>query len=287
MNPSERIQLIQALTAKLIRQSFDVVALTFRQFKIDYEHNNRVVAEWWLIESIESQPDQTLFALAEHLGIAAAPTAEGDGSAHWGQGLFRLFLSHLSADKVFIAALRQLLESFRISGFVAHVDIEPTKEWEPEIARALNSADALCALLTPTFHESRWTDQEVGVAVGRGLLVLPIRAGLDPYGFIGKFQALNGAGKKAAELASEIADILAKHPLTREKYAEAVVSTFERAWSWEGCRADMALLERFPYLSESHLARLETAVVSNEKVSTSYTVPDRVARLAKRMRAAG
>ena len=29
----------------------------------------------------------------------------------------------------------------------------------------------LVALLTPDFHESKWTDQEVGFAIGKGVLV--------------------------------------------------------------------------------------------------------------------
>lgn len=287
MKPSERIQLIKAVASSLLRSSYDVITLTFRQFEIAYEETTRSVTEWWLIDAIEALADDKLIALAEHCGIAALPAAPDEGSGHWSPGLFRLFLSHLASDKVFMAALQHHLRALRVSGFVAHVDIEPTTEWEREIARALNSADALTALLTADFHLSKWTDHEVGIAVGRGLLIVPIRAGLDPYGFIGKYQALNGAGKKANEIAGELADILAKHALTREKYAEVVVSAFEESWSWEACRADMALLERFPYLTESHVARLAAAVTKNEKVATSYGVPDRIARVANRMRAAG
>ena len=56
--------------------------------------------------------------------------------------------------------------------------------------------DALIAILTPGFNESKWTDQEIGVAIGRKVPIVPIRIGLDPYGFIGKYQALQGAGRE-------------------------------------------------------------------------------------------
>jgi len=56
--------------------------------------------------------------------------------------------------------------------------------------------DALLALLTPGSNESKWTDQEVGVAVGRRVPVIPIRIGIDPYGLIGKYQAVREQGKK-------------------------------------------------------------------------------------------
>jgi len=51
---------------------------------------------------------------------------------------------------------------------------------------ALATCEALIAWLTPDFHESLWTDQEVGFCVGRSVLIIPIRVGLNPYGFIGK-----------------------------------------------------------------------------------------------------
>ena len=58
--------------------------------------------------------------------------------------------------------------------------------------------DALAAILTPGFNESKWTDQEVGVAVGRGSLIIPIRKGMNPYGFIGKYQGMQGKKHKTS-----------------------------------------------------------------------------------------
>lgn len=287
MNPSERVQLIQAVAKALSALSYDRIALTFRQFGLEYEDTNRNAPEWWLIETVESASEDVLVALAEHCGVSGLPATKRADGGPWETEGFRLFLSHLSADKKYIAALRDRLRPRRVTGFVAHVDIEPTKEWEIEITRALNTSDALCALLTKEFHASKWTDQEVGIAVGRGLLVIPVRAGLDPYGFIGKYQALQGSGTQADALAVEVTDILARHPLTRERYAEVVVAAFESAWSWENCRADMALLERFEYLSSPHLQRIENALAENEKVSTSYGVPARVERLVERIRDTG
>lgn len=73
-----------------------------------------------------------------------------------------------------------------MSSFVAYTDIKPTKEWQGEIENALHSMDALAAILMPGFKDSDWTDQEVGVAIGRGVPIIPIMRGLTPYGFIGK-----------------------------------------------------------------------------------------------------
>ena len=128
----------------------------------------------------------------------------------WAAGEFKLFISHVSAEKVLASQISASMRIYGVSCFVAHEDIEPTKEWVDEIILALNTMDACLALLTPGFSESKWTGQEVGVAVGRGSLVVPVKMGLDPYGFIGRYQALPGLGKAAPAIAHEAVGVLAR-----------------------------------------------------------------------------
>ena len=85
----------------------------------------------------------------------------------WRDGHLRLFISHKAGHKKEVGKLKGYLAEYGISCFVAHVDIEPTKEWQDEIEKALFSMHALLALLTSDFPDSKWTDQEVGIAVGR------------------------------------------------------------------------------------------------------------------------
>ena len=116
----------------------------------------------------------------------------------WGDGKVRVFISHISDHKVLPSQASEIQKSLgkswvRNSGFCSTAvkeDIEPIREWELEIERALFSMDILLALLTDGFSESKWTDQEVGFAVGTKVPILPVRLGKDPYGFMGKFQAI-------------------------------------------------------------------------------------------------
>jgi len=85
------------------------------------------------------------------------------------------------------AALKERLQLLGVSCFVAHEDIHPGHEWQDEIENALASMDGFAALLTEGFHDSAWTDQEVGYALARGVPMIAVRLGRDPYGFIGKF----------------------------------------------------------------------------------------------------
>jgi hypothetical protein len=161
--------------------------------------------------------------------VTAARSVPSDASTRiWGnENYFRLFLSHVSKYKAEAAALKDDLRFFGVSCFVAHRDIEPLKEWQDEIELALASMDALAALLTPGFHESLWTDQEVGFAYARQVQILPLRLGLDPYGFLGKFQALSTDWKDSA---LNIAKLLINDPRMFTGFLGALrlISSFEK-----------------------------------------------------------
>src|SRR5262245_59288574 len=120
---------------------------------------------------------------------------------------FRLFLSHTNDQKDFVAEVQQSLRAFAIEGFVAHRDIEPTREWIVALEKALDDCHALAAFLSPTFHQSKWTDQEVGYCLGRRTLIIPVQLGMAPYGFIERFQAVAGAKRSPSELASQLFQI--------------------------------------------------------------------------------
>ncbi|MCA1695153.1 MAG: toll/interleukin-1 receptor domain-containing protein [Actinobacteria bacterium] len=102
-----------------------------------------------------------------------------------------MFISHLALRKDEVHELARMLNAFGFACFVAHEAIEPSRSWQREIERALRSCDLLVAYITPGFTKSKWTDQEVGWALGRELIAIPISVdGQDPYGFIGTYQAV-------------------------------------------------------------------------------------------------
>jgi hypothetical protein len=90
----------------------------------------------------------------------------------WDTPSFRLFVSHQSANRDQAHDLKLWFkEGYGIDAFVAHDDIKPTLLWQDVIEEHLAEMDGLLAVLTPGFHESDWTDQEVGFGLGRGVLV--------------------------------------------------------------------------------------------------------------------
>ncbi len=165
-----------------------------------------------------------LRAVAEELDVIAA-TATGrvlNFPAAWRDTtVLRLFISHISKDKVVAQRLKEGLVSHSIAGFVAHEDIEPTEAWEREIERALSTMDAMVAVLTDGFSKSHWWQQEVGFALGRGAKVISFKWGEDPVGFLSKDQALSRRNRTAEQIAAEIERLLAKDARTAEPLARA------------------------------------------------------------------
>lgn len=131
----------------------------------------------------------------------------------WKKGFFKLFVSHKDSYKKEVSDLSTLLDGYGISCFVAHEDIEPLKEWENEIEKALFTMDALLIFLTDDFKSSNWADQEVGVAIGRSIPILPLKVqNTDPYGLVSKYQAIKGNLKYLDKLAQLIFESLLKQP---------------------------------------------------------------------------
>lgn len=233
MKPVEKLRLIADIGKELqSRMTFSEIASYFQLYGIPTDHQPSYNSKNVYVKEILPQvSDEIVIEIANELEIthdfqSKLPVFKDNSTSFWKAGHFRLFISHLSSFKATIGILKNALEKYGISGFVAHEDIEPTKEWQEEIEKGLFSMDALCAVLMPGFKDSNWTDQEVGVAVGRGVLVIPIRKGLDPYGFIGKYQGFQSSGKNIEEVAEGVFKILAKNPKTRTIILNHLIDLF-------------------------------------------------------------
>lgn len=181
----------------------------------------------------------------------------------WGDDGFRVFLSHKSEVKKETAVLKEGLRLFGISSFVAHEDIHPTKAWQDEIENALSSMDGFVALMTEGFHDSNWTDQEVGFAVARGVPIIAVRLGKDPYGFIGKFQALSSTWLTAVE---DIVKILISNEQVFKGYIQALCA----CPSFDAGNALAKILPSIEKLNVSQIDALVDAYNNNGELRGSF-----------------
>ncbi len=276
MRRIERIDLIDRVGRELqARMSYSDIDVYLKHCGIDVSKETSNVNSKWIYvkELLADEPDEKIIEIADELEVKHGYSARRDVGAadmrFWLPGHFRLFLSHVSIIKVKTAQLQKALRKYGISGFVAHEDIEPTKEWQNEIEKALMSMDALLAVLSPGFKESNWTDQEVGVAVGRDVLVVPIRKGLDPYGFIAKYQGYSGDGKTIGDVAEAVFKILVSNAKTKGKMGDVLTGLILLAKSEERAKHLLGLLQAIPGLPRRHVERLQANAGENEVLLNS------------------
>lgn len=290
MKVIDRLELIDRIGRELQgRMTYSDIAVFLKAHGIDTNKPTSGVNSKWVYskELLVDEPDAQIVRIATelrvpHNQVVADPTRILEAT-FWEPFHLRLFLSHLSTFKKTTGHLQAALRRYGISAFVAHVDIEPTREWMDEIEAGLHSMDALLAILMPGFKESNWTDQEIGVAVGRGVLVIPVIKGLDPYGFISRYQGLNSQGKTVATVACEVFQILVKSPKTGTKMLSCLTETTIQSKSEEEAIEKLRHLGSVKDLPSSYLQKIKESA----PVSTVLTSPGPLAELNKLLAANG
>jgi len=230
---------------------------------------------------LQRAKNEALQELAAHLNLRGSTLSTDAGAERrlWAPGFCRCFLSHTSRYKTEAAALKVELEGYGCDVFVAHENIEPTLEWRREIENALASCHCLLALVTKDFHGSLWTDQEVGFVLGRGLSVVPIRADNDPYGLMGKLQAIPWDGEGFDDVAEPIFMCLNSKNQTAQLVASGAVQAFLDSGSFAMAKKRMGIVERLTAITPELRQRLSEATATNSQIAGSFGVPARLSRL--------
>lgn len=281
MHPGERIPLIKAAAAALSEETWADMNLTLRQFGFEtYDEDgfNMPAAYDYAVDRLESKgSDEALLQIQEFLfpGVVPGTPTNAAAGGPWKPDHFRLFVSHTSAHKAFCGSLRQELLTWGIDAFVAHDQIEPTKQWQDEIELALATCDALAAVLTEDFVESRWCDQEVGFAMARGIVIVPLSLdGVNPHGFIGKYQRMNTEeGALPSSVADQLVDLLARHEKTSLSMAHQIVVRYANSGSFDNARYNYERLLEIPKEHwTANLAKMaEEAPQSNSQIALAVT----------------
>ena len=184
-------------------------------------------------------------------------SSDDDSFDGWPSGDVRVFISHLAARKAEVHELARVLRAIGFSCFVAHDAIQPSRAWLREIERALRSCEVMVAYVSPGFADSDWTDQEVGWALGRDLVVIPVSVeGEVPRGFLGTYQAVRQHdGQTDVSLAREVTRAIvdavfeAQRPAAatvRDRIARLLADAFCRVRSGDGARFWYQVLARIP-----------------------------------------
>ncbi len=282
MTSSERISLIKEISALLRKEERGIINLTLKQFNFPTKKLDNSGADKfkYILNRIQNGSIGQLRSLATHLSSTIIE-AELEVS-FWQEDFLRIFISHNSSLKRTASLLKIELMNYGVSAFVAHKDIKPTKQWEKEIELALKTCDSLVALMDKKFHLSKWTDQEVGFAYGRYLLIIPVNLGEKPYGFMSKFQVQELDDTKS--LAVSIFETLVSDNRTKEKMAYALMKNFEDSLSFARARENLNLLKKSRFWDKTLYQRLKEAKENNRQIYESNGVPQGIELLLRKVR---
>ena len=268
MHPRKRVEIIKRVAAGLAaKEDWREIDLVLDQFGFP------TIDEWdesmdaYVRECVQHGPPDMLAALDDYLNGPSRPSEEP-----WEDDHFRLFMTHIVSKKDVASALKRELAYYGVDAFVAHADIDPGKEWRAIMAAALHSCDALAGLLHKGFRKSPWCDQEVGIALGRGVPVVPIQYDFPPYGFFGSVQAVNGASSPTLEvLAYNLIRILLKEEATAARLTDAIVLRLARATTFAQANdLSQVLAEQAPLLSKDQTELLRNAQRENRQLQEAF-----------------
>jgi hypothetical protein len=191
----------------------------------------------------------------------------------WGKG-FRIFISHRVEEKREATELKKTLEKIGFSAFVAHEDIEPTKEWLNVIENALLTMDAFVALLTKGYSEKVWTNQEVGFAYClhkiKSIPFVTIRNGEDPKGFFASFQSYCVENNK---LASYLFDKWKNDP----RMIDSLIESLNRVDSYDDAWKCFQRLSKVSIMTGKQIERVTQIFNDNSQVNKCYKIIENIA----------
>ena len=157
MKAGDRVDAIKLIADRLQYDDWSDLQLVLGQFGFDLPTEG-LEKRPYILNTLAGASDLHISEIYDYVPSQGSPAAES-ADLPWSAGMFRLFGSHRSLDKGPVAEVKEKLNVLAIDLFVAHEDIEPTKEWLMVIEAALGSCDALAAFLTPNFLGSDWCDQ--------------------------------------------------------------------------------------------------------------------------------
>jgi len=131
-------------------------------------------------------------------------------------------------------------------------------------------------LITPDFHESSRTDQEIGWGFGRGTLVLPVRLGVDPYGFAGKVQAISADLGNPETLAKFLFSTLLLNSQTHGEMRRALVTAFCNSGSYIQSIMLRDLVAEVTDFTDSEKQMMIDACEQNDQLVNAYKVAETI-----------
>lgn len=197
-----------------------------------------------------------------------------------------IFLSYATAQKRVAGELKSWFEGLAgIETFVAHDDMVGGSQFLEVILSGIKSADLFICILSDEYRASDFCDQELGIAFALNKKILPIKLGLNPYGFIMGTHAFTPIFNSKIDTEHLFNDIIA--PLLKEtdkdlkaKLLNALVSKLVVSKSYDqSYKLISLLLNNAHELGRSQVDSILKANKINPNVARAYNIQKFISKL--------
>ena len=185
-----------------------------------------------------------------------------------------VFISYSSANKHLAGNIKKCFQTYSgFEVFVAHDDIMPATNWEINILKNLRKTDLFIPLLTDNYRNSEFTDQELGMALALGKIIIPLKfSTLNPYGFFRTTQALKCTEENKGLVNAVTATIflLTNNPdykLLDTPTKDAVISALSKSTSYKTTSTILGMLTKLSGFTRNQLTAITHCFENNIKVS--------------------
>lgn len=198
----------------------------------------------------------------------------------------KIFICHSSEERKIAGSFKSCFENyFGFQVFLAHEDLEPSIEWDPEILKNLKSADFIIPLISLNSKKSPFVNQEIGFAIALNTKIIPIKIeNIDPFGFISKLQACKCDGfseYNILEPATKIFFHLILNPKCTKYKTRAINSLIYALCNSNSYRTSRIIIktliksEEKTKLTKEQIERLTQAIQGNRQVYQElYILPE-------------
>lgn len=191
----------------------------------------------------------------------------------------KIFLSYNTIDKKLVGKIKNNLNGCGIDVFLAHEDIEPTQDWTNRILVELNKSDIFLPVLTKNFKKSKWTSQEIGIALANKLFIISLKIDVDPFGFLSRYQALKFKAENIDQSCLRIIKIFNKEKRLRKKFLDGLISNFEKSNSFDDAKNKSELLNKFDGYTKAQITKILRTAIENNQILLSWGAERRLKEL--------
>lgn len=148
--------------------------------------------------------------------------------------------------------------------------------------------EIMLAFVTDDLHDSVWTNQEIGFALGRSIPIVSLKMqDQDPSGFIGKLQALKCHYADVVSAAPDIYEILADKLGNRKRLQTSLIRAFVSSPNFRETRSRFdRMVNVVSELSEAEISDIVTGFRENDQLHNAIYLNNEYQRIRKFLKAA-